>query len=154
MGAAGYVLVGVASISLGGVALGYTVDGVRLEIKSQFNDIKTINLVGTKKRVLVDQTVEVTVNLAEGSLVNMAAAIPGSGLTGSTLTIGGENLQESALVLIGKNPAGRNRTVTITAVNPVGNVSIPYKKGEISVVPVIFSAIVQSDGTFGTIVDT
>ncbi len=153
MGAAGYVLVGVASVSLDGVSLGYTADGVRLSIRSQFNDIKTINLVGTKKRVLVDQAVDVVVNLAEGSLANMAEAIPGSSLVGSTLTLGGSDLQEGTLVLVGKGPQGKTRTVTITEVNPTGDVGIPYRKNQASVVPVTFSAIVQSDGTFGTIVD-
>ncbi len=154
MGAIGNVLVGVASVSFGGVALGYTVDGVWLSVRTDLNEIQTINLPGVKKRIIVSQKLEVTVNLAEGSLANLSKAIPGSSLTGATLTLGAANLQSGALVLIGKNPSGGNRTITLTEVNPIGEVRIPYRKAAISVVPVVYGAIIQSDGTFGTIVDS
>ena len=153
MGTAANVLVGVASVSIGGVAVGYTADGVTMTVRSDFADIKVEELVGPIKRVLTNQTVEVTLNMAEGSIANIAEAIPGSTLADDTLTLGGGNLQEKELVLVGTNPAGFNRTITLTKVNPVGEVGMPYKKDEISVVPVTFSALVNDDGEFGTIVD-
>jgi hypothetical protein len=154
MGTAANVLIGVASVTIGETAVGYTADGVMMTVSSDFFDAKVEEIVGTIKRVLVDQEVEVTLNMAEGSLANMAEAIPGSSLDTNTLTLGGAALQEKALVLVGKNPAGFDRTITLTLVNPVGAVGIPYKKGEISVVPVTFKALADDSGEFGTIVDS
>lgn len=153
MGTKANVLVGVATVSIGGSAVGYTSDGVTMNIRSDFADIKVEEMVGTIKRVLTDQGVEITLNMAEGTLANLARAIPGSVLVEATLTLGGAALQDTAIVLVGKNPAGFARTITIPNVNPTGEVGIPYKKGEISIVPVTFSALVSDAGVFGTIVD-
>jgi len=153
MGTAANVLVGVASVTIGETEVGYTADGVTMTVSSDFFDVKVEELVGTIKRVLVDQEIEVALNMAEGSLANMAEAIPGSSLADSILTLGGAALQEKALVLVGTNPAGFDRTITLTLVNPVGAVGMPYKKGEITVVPVTFKALVDDSGEFGTVED-
>ena len=153
MGEIANVLVGVAEVEINTEPVGYTADGVTMTIRSDFADIKVEELAGTIKRVLSDQRVEVTLNMAEGSLVNLAEAIPGSSLDAATLTIGGGALQEVQIKVIGTNPAGFNRTITLTACNPTGEVGIPFKKGEISVVPVTFSALIDDDGIFGTLVD-
>ncbi|MBT9133191.1 MAG: hypothetical protein DDT33_01727 [Firmicutes bacterium] len=147
------VLVGVASVSIGGVAIGYTSDGVTMTVSSEFFDVKVEERIGTVRRILTDLGIVVTLNMAEGTLANFARAIPGSSLSASTLTLGAGLLQTTPLVLVGRNPAGFNRTITLNSVNPTGEVSIPYKKGEISIVPVTFSALMADDGTYGTIVD-
>jgi len=153
MGTIANVLVGVAEVQIDSTPVGYTADGVTMSVRSDFADIKVEELAGTIKRVLTDQQVQVTLNLAEGTLANLSKAIPGSQLAGSTLTLGGGDLQEVEIKLIGTNPAGFARTITLTACNPTGEVGIPYKKGEISVIPVTFSALVDDSGEFGTIVD-
>ena len=148
------VLVGVCSVSFDSLNLGWTSDGVTMVVTSELFDVKVEEVVGVLKRVVIDQGVTVTLNLAEGVLATMGKVIPASETTTTTLTLGGKALQSGQLVLVGKNPAGFNRTITLTAVNPTGEVGIPYKKGEISVVPVAFSALVTPDtGVFGTIVD-
>ena len=171
MGTTANVLVGVAEITIDGALLEtggleeagllpitgfYTTDGVTLTIRSEFANIKVEENVGTIIRRITDQEVEVTMNIAEGELANLCAAIPGSAINvgGTTVTIGGGDLQEFNLELVGKNPAGNDRTVTLTAVNPTGEVGIPYKKGEVSVVPVTFACLVSDLGVFGTIVDS
>lgn len=175
MGDTGNVLVGVAEITIDGALLEtgglkeiglvpitgfYTVDGVMLTVRSSFADIKVEENIGTIIRRLTDQEVEVTINIAEGELANMVAAIPGSSINagGDTVTLGGGYpggtvLQEFTLELVGKNPAGNDREITLYAVNPTGEVGIPYRKGEVSVVPVKFSCLVNDLGKFGDIVD-
>lgn len=157
MGDKANVLVGVAEITLGvGVAasvIGYTVDGVTMTVRPEFANVHVDELVGTNIRILTDLEVEATLNMAEGTLANLAAAIPGSDLTVPTLTLGGGDLQEHRLTLRGVTPAGRDRVIVLTKVNPTGEVSTPYKKGEMSVVPVKFSALVGDDSEFGEVVD-
>jgi len=154
MGTKANVLVGVASVTVGALSVGYTADGVDMAFRSDFFDAKVEEVVGTIKRTIIDQTLEVTLNMAEGTLENITAAIPGASLSVATITLGGGALQDTTLTLVGTNPAGAARTITLTSVNPVGEVGIPYKKGEISVVPVTFAAVVDDSGEYGTIVDS
>jgi hypothetical protein len=123
-------------------------------------------MVGTIKRVVTDQGITVTLNLAEGTMANLGIVIPRSlESPAKTLTLGKDYSATfpylmGKLVLVGKNPDGNDRTVTLHKVTSTGDIGIPYKKGEISVVPVTFS--VMKDGipantatynTFGTIED-
>lgn len=153
------VLVGVAEITLGvGInanVIGYTVDGVNMTVRSTFFDAKVEENEGTLIRRLTDQEVTVTLNVAEGTLANLAAAIPGCSLDvpTDTLTIGGIDLQEHRLTLRGTTPAGRDRVIVLNSVNPTGEVTTPYKKGDITVVPMTFSALVDDDEEFGSILD-
>lgn len=169
MGDTGNVLVGVAEIVVDdgtnpAVTIGYTTDGVTMTIRSSFSDTKVEENIGTIIRKLTDQEVQVTLNMAEGDLGSMCVAIPGSSLdnyaTPATLTIGGADLREFELVLTGEAPDGGSREIKLNAVNAIGEVGIPYKKGEISVVPVTFACLVADpvppaiSGVFGTIIDT
>ncbi len=151
------VLVGDAEITLGvginAVVIGYTVDGVDMTISSELADIKVEDNEGTLIRRLVDQEVQVTLNVGEGTLVNLEAAIPGSSLADPILTIGGTTLQSSRLTLVGTNPAGYPRVIVLTEVNPTGEVATPYKKGDVSVVPMTFSALIDDSSNFGTVTD-
>jgi hypothetical protein len=154
MGTTANVLVGSAAITIDAAPVGYTVDGADLSIRTEFANIKVEENIGTIIRKITDQEVEVTLKLAEGTLANLASAIPGSSLAVATLTIGGGALADIELVLVGEAPSGGTRTITLPHANPVGEVGIPFKKGEISVVPVTFAALVSDLGVFGTIVDS
>jgi len=151
------VLVGTAEITLGvgveAIVIGYTVDGVTMSVGSSLADIKVEENEGTLIRRLTDQEVKVTLNVAEGALANLAAAIPGCGYADPIVTIGGSALQEHRLTLEGVNPAGYPRVIVLTSVNPTGEVTTPYKKGELSVVPMTFSALVDDSGEFGSVLD-
>jgi len=153
MGNRAYVLVGVAEVTLGvGVnakSVGYTTDGVVMTTRSDFYDAKVDENVGTVLRRLTDQDITVSLNMAEGTLAAMAEAIPGSSLVTNTLTIGGAALQTQRLTLLGKSPNGRERVIVLKEVNPTGEVAVPYKKGEASIVPVTFSALVDDAMEFG-----
>lgn len=177
MGTVANVLVGVAAVTIttkalksGGlkemtaptdtIATFFTVDGVNMSIRSTMANIKVEEVVGTVIRRLTDQEVDITFTFAEGTLKNLVASIPGSAINigGTVVTIGGgyagsSLLQEFTLSVVGVNPAGAARTIAIPSVNPTGEVGIPYKKGEISVVPVTFSALASSVGVFGTVTD-
>jgi hypothetical protein len=162
MGTKANVLVGDATVTVttisghpvGPVTIGYTVDGVTLTVRTSFANIKVEEVAGTIIRRITDQEVDVTINIAEGTLDNLAMAIPGSSLAGAVITIGGDALSEFSMVLVGTDPAGAARTIALHHVNATGEVGIPFKKGEISVVPVTFSCLVHDLGDFGTITDS
>jgi hypothetical protein len=151
------VLVGAVSVTVGvgltAKVLGYTSDGVDLTVRSEFANLKVEEREGANLRRLIDQEVEVTLKMAEGDLASLAAAIPGASLTAPTLTIGGTALQEARLTLMGKTPASRDRVIILSAVTPTGEVGVPYKKGEVSVIPVTFSALVSDSSEFGSFFD-
>jgi len=161
MGTKANVLVGDATVvvttisghPVGPVTIGYTVDGVTMTVRTSFADIKVEEVNGTIIRRITDQEVDVTINIAEGTLDNLAMAIPGSSLAGAILTIGGDALSEFSMTIAGLDPAGAARTIALAHVNATGEVGIPFKKGEISVVPVTFSCLVADTGIFGTITD-
>ena len=155
MGTTANVLVGDAEITLGvGIlarVIGFTVDGVSMSVRSTMANIKVEEHNGTLIRRLTDQEVDVTLNVAEGTLANLTAAIPGAvATTGAITTIGGGALQAHRLTLRGLNPAGKERVIILNNVNPTGEVTTPYKKGDVSVVPMTFSALVSDAGVFGT----
>lgn len=155
MGTTANVLVGDAEITLGvGIlarVIGFTVDGVSMTVRSSMANIKVEETDGTIIRRLTDQEVDVTLNVAEGTLANLTAAIPGAvATTGAITTIGGGALQAHRLTLRGLNPAGRERVIILNNVNPTGEVTTPYKKGDVSVVPMTFSALVSNVGVFGS----
>jgi hypothetical protein len=177
MGTVANVLIGVAAVTITTKALKsgglkemtvptdtigtfFTVDGVNMSVRSSFADIKLEETEGSVIRRLIDQEVSIIFNFAEGALKNLVAAIPGSAINvgGTVVTIGGgyagsSLLQEFGLSVVGICPAGTPRTIVIVAANPTGEVGIPYRKGEISVLPVTFSCLVADTGIFATITD-
>jgi len=166
MGDTANVLVGIASIAVGTDytfrRIGYTTDGVIMTVRSSFADVKVEENEGSIIRKLTDQEILVTLNVAEGLLANLEASIPGSSLLLDVLTLGGTVLQEKAITLVGKAPGApptNERLITLTKCNPTGEVALPYKKGEISIVPVTFSALVADpvppalSGLFGAVED-
>ncbi len=128
-------------------SLGWTSDGVTMTVATEAADIKVEEVIGTLKRVVTDQTLEVTLNMAEGTLDNLNVAIPRTKEDpAGTLTLGVPDNDTfpylmGKLVLTGEAPSGKTRTVTLYKVSATGSVGIPYKKGEISVIPVTFSAM-------------
>ena len=134
----------------------YTTDGITLSISTEFANIEVDEVVGVVVRKITGQDVKVTLNIAEGEIANLTAAIPGSSINvgGTIITIGGTALGGFSMVLVGTAPAAGTRTIALTRVHPTGEVGIPYKKGEVNMVPVTFSCIVADTGIFGTITDS
>lgn len=154
------VLVGTAEIRVGvgsnSRTIGYTVDGVTATHKAEMADIKVEELDGTIIRRQVDAGLDIAFTMAEATLENMVEAIPGSALNGggNELTLGGEELQEIRLTLIGVEPsAGRDRIIVLYKANPTGEVGLLFKKGELTPVPVTFSGLIDDDGMYGETID-
>jgi len=165
MGTVANVLVGdavltVTSLSVpphpaGPVTIGFTIDGVTMSVRTSFANIKVEETNGTIIRRIIDQEVDLTINVAEGTLDNLTIALPGSTVAAPAITLGGGALQEYSLSLVGIGPTATFvRTIVLNRVNSTGEVGIPFKKGDVSVVPITFSALVDNAGVFGTITDS
>ncbi len=153
------VLVGVATLSItspvGGsaVEVGYTEDGVTFEYSADMADVDVEEETFSIDRVITKETLSIVCNMAESSLYNIDKAIAGSVFTTNTLTIGGGVNKQMTITLVGTNPAGFDRTITIPLATAIGVVGMPYKKGEKTVVPVTFQAL-KGSGDVATIVDS
>ncbi len=90
--------------------------------------------------------------MAESSLYNIDKALAGSILSGSIIRLGDGVNKTMNIKLVGTNPAGYDRTIQIPLATSMGTTAMPYKKGEKTVVPVIFQALKGSSDAV-TIVD-
>ena len=68
--------------------IGFTQDGIEYDYTPTWKDIMVDELMGPAKKILTAHKLVVTTKLAESTLQNLNAAIPGSTLTGTKLTIG------------------------------------------------------------------
>lgn len=94
----------------GFTASGYTDDGVSITYTPTFKDITVDEEMAPVDKRLIGEKVEITVKLAEATLLNLLTAIPGGTLTDgptvSTLTIGSPtNPDQGEFVLAFQGPA-------------------------------------------------
>ncbi len=155
------VLVGVASLwfkspvgASDWVEVGYTEDGVTMEYTPSLADVQVEEESFPIQRVLTKEQLAITCNMAEASLSNMDKAMAGAVMAGNVLSLGGGMVKELAIRLIGKNPAGFNRTVDVALATAAGTVATPYKKGSKTVVPVTFQALKLAGSEVCTITDS
>ena len=153
------VLVGVAKLEfkypVGGsyVEFGYTKDGVTIEYSASMKDIDVQETTIPVSRVIEKETIKITANLAESSLINLNQAMAGAVLAGSVITIGGGITKQLSIKITGTNPAGFARTIEIPLATAAGNVGMHYKKGEETIVPITFEALYTAAGSV-TITDS
>lgn len=141
-------------ITLGGVDLGHTVDGVEIEFERELTEV-TADLYGTTPidLVLTGQKATVKLKLAEIHPGTLAYVLPEAdwdvGSADDHVHFGskaGYSLRNDALELIitpqGGNADG-NLTITLFKAVSSGNVSLAYKIDEQSVFEVEFTALVD-----------
>jgi hypothetical protein len=152
------VLIGVATFSfkypVGGayVEFGYTEDGVTMEYDMTVADVKVDETTIPINRVITEEVVRFKANLSETSLTNIAQAMGGAVLAGNVITIGDGVLKEVSVMIVGTNPAGFARTIEIPLATAKGNVSMSFKKGKETILPVTFEALYTAAGS-ATITD-
>lgn len=141
------VLVGVGTMSIkypvGGtyIDVGYTDDGVVFEYDAKTADIRVEEKTFPIKRALDSEDGKFTLTLAQASLDNLNKAIAGGVLAGSILSVGGGVIKEMQAKLVGKNPAGFDRTIEMKLCTASGAVAMPMKKAEKSRVPISIFAL-------------
>jgi len=117
--------------------LGYTEDGVTVEYTPTVVDIEVEEETFAINRVITKEEITVTCNCAENLAANLLTALAGG--LGAPIVLDAGALQDFALKIYGVSPAG-HRTIYIPYAHSVGTVTMSYKKGEKTIIPVTFKA--------------
>jgi len=125
--------------------LGYTEDGVTIEYNPTVADIEVEEQTFPISRVITKEEIKVTCNCAENLAANLLTALAGG--LGAPIVLGGGIIQNFALKIYGTSPGGLHRTIYIPYAHTVDTVSMSYKKGEKTIIPVTFSAYRGLTGT-------
>ena len=133
--------------------VGYTEDGVILTYTATTVPIRVEEETIAVDDIVDEEMVEVTCNMAENTLANMALAMAGAALSGNILTIGAGVNKYLNLKIEGVTPAGYLRAVHVQKCSATGAVAQSYKKNEKTVIPVTFRALKTTGVPAVTVVD-
>lgn len=154
------IIVGAATVSVGGTDVGYTKGGVTVRYEPEFIEVIADQAVGVVKKARSLERMYVTTTLLQVSLdeVRKSFMLPSAQLTsGSTLTLGYNNacwVEEVAIVIVGKGPNCGTRTFNFTKCITFGTREYAMTREEEVAFEVEFEVLKNPDGNFGTIIDT
>ncbi len=123
--------------------VGYTEDGVTVAYTADTADIEVEEETFPIGNVLTKETAEVTCNMAESSLQNLAIAMAGAAFVPGQkiLTLGAGVQKLISLKISGLTPDGYLSVIEVPKAVATGSVGMSYKKDEKTVVPVTFRAL-------------
>jgi len=152
------IIIGAATVSVGGTDVGYTKGGVTVRYEPEFIDVIADQAVGVVKKARSLERMYVTTTLLQVSLSDIRKSFmqPSAQLSGSTLTLGYNNscwVEEVAIVLTGKGPSCGTRTFTFSKCITFGTREYAMTREEEVAFEVEFEVLKAADGTFGTIAD-
>lgn len=133
--------------------VGYTEDGVTMEYAAEDMDIMVHEETFPVDSVITKETITVTCNMAEASLININQAMSGAVLSGNIITFGDGVTKTMNLKIEGLTPLGFLRAIHIPKAVASGTVGMSYKKGEKTIVPITFKVLKTQDSPACTIVD-
>lgn len=126
--------------------VGYTEDGVSWTYTADTVDIEVEEETFPIENVITKETAEVTCNMAESSLQNLAIAMGGAAFVPGQyiLTLGAGIQKLVSLKITGLTPAGKVAVLQIPKAVAVGSVGMSYRRAEKTIVPVTFRALKDS----------
>jgi len=133
--------------------VGYTEDGVTMEYSVDQADIEVEEETFPVDNVITKEGVSVTCNMAESSLTNINNAMAGASLAGNIITLGGGRNKKSNIKIEGITPDGKLRAFHFPKVISSGTVSMSYRKGVKTIVPITFRALLDDNGVAFRMVD-
>ena len=163
------VKMGVCSVVFNGTDLGHTKGGVEVIYKPEYKDIEVDMYTGAPDKILTAEAFSAKVPLAERTAANISNSIPAGTLSTAggrnKLTVGrkaGFRLSTVAKRLVlhpMENAVGNTQDdVVIWSAVSIGEVTLPYKKDEETVIAIEFMSLVNetnADGNYlATIGDT
>lgn len=137
--------------------LGYTMDGVNLNINQEYSELSVDQLADVPDRRITKRSLVIATNLAEATLANLqyalnsdgtlttGASTAASGTSGSDTFEPGEGLTSTAptykaLIFDGVAPSGLTRRVIVRRALQMGEIGAAYQKDGQTVFPVEFAA--------------
>jgi len=141
------ILVGAGTLKVDGVSLGYTEDGVTITNDRDYYDVEADQSINVLRKNKIKQVVTVATNILESTLAHLKIVWDEENSVEETegyqrLSFGGgTTVAEHSLEFNGTRPDGKNRKfVAYKAVSVEGG-EHSYKKGEKTLIPVMFHLI-------------
>lgn len=158
-GNANNIIVGAATVSIDASDVGYTKGGVTVSYEPTWIEVTADQAVGIVRRARSNERLYVKTSLLEITLTQIRRAFmyPSGNLVGSTLTLGYNSscyVDTHALVLVGAGPNCGVRTFTFPSCVAFGNREIKMVREEEQSFEIQFEVLKDSDGHFGTVVDS
>lgn len=137
------------------VEVGYTEDGVSVAHTTDTTDIEVEEETYAIANFITKENTEVTCNMAESSLQNLAIAMGGAAFVPGQhiITLGAGVQKPISLKITGLTPAGFVRVIQIPKAVAVGSVGMSYRRAEKTIVPVTFRALKDTGRPAVTIFD-
>lgn len=164
MGTADNIIIGAPSvITIGGVDIGFTQDGLTLRFEREYVDVPADQAVGVVKKARSIEKMFIATTLLEITLNNLRIAWdqPPSNLSGgsATLILGYDNscdVNEHAIVITGIGTSCGTRTVTLHRCVSINESEYPMSREEASSISIEFECLKDpsNSNNFGQIVDS
>jgi hypothetical protein len=153
------IIVGAATLVVGGADLGYTKGGVTVRYEPEFIEVIADQAVGVVKKARSLERMYVTTTMLQVSLDQMRKSFmqPSSQLSGSILTIGYNDscwVDEIAIVIVGKGPNCGVRTFSFGKCITFGTREYTMQREEEVAFEIEFEVLKTAAGVFGTITDS
>ena len=134
------------------VDVGYIAGGVKMEHGEEQYSVKVDQVIGTIKKYVTDETLKITVAIAEATVENLAIAfgLPTSAVSAGVLKFGGKTTAtERVLYINTKGINDGNRKTTLYKGVPDGNTSPAYKKDDKTLIDVTFEVLADTSKAAG-----
>ena len=139
------------------VDVGLIKGGIKISHDETQYDVKVDQFIGTVKKAITDESMKITLALAEVSLANLAVAFgyPTTAVAANVFSFGAKtSVTERTLYINPKGPGSGNAKITLWRCIPTGKTSPAYTKEKETLVDVEFDVIVDTTKTaeqrFGT----
>ncbi len=158
-GVATNIIIGAAEVQIDAVDVGYTKGGVTVRYEPEFIDVMADQAVGVVRKARSLERLFIQTTLLEVTLAQIRRAFmqPSVNLVGSTLTLGYNNscwVEELVITLIGVGPGCGTRTWSFSKCVTFGTREYTMQREEETAFEVEFEALKDSNGNFGTVVDS
>jgi hypothetical protein len=122
--------------------VGFTQDGIEWDYTPTWKDIMVDELMGPAKKILVSHKLVVSAKLAETTLDNLAASIPGATFNGTDIvTIGSISAPEHVLGWIGPSVNNTTRQAIAYRVVSIGAVKSHYQRKDMVIYQTQFECL-------------
>jgi len=151
MGTCTNVVVGAATLSVGGSDVGFTKDGIRVRTTREYTDVQADQFIGLVKKAKNNEQMFVATTLLEPTIANLQHAWD---MTVVGTIIGDDDENSKALIVVGPGPASTTRTFTFPSAISTADGELNFSRDEESAVEVEFEVLKNcATGSFGTVAD-
>lgn len=154
------IVLGPATMSVGGVDVGFTRGGIECRLPRTYKDVIADQALGTIIKKKTDEKFFIKTALLEATIANLYAAWDQAIADVTEFGADTVDVQQVAIVIVGPGPNNKTRTLSCPKCVSIGEGPIKWSREEETAMEVEFEAL-KSDGSngtpklgaFGTVVD-